>query len=170
MRYFIGIKIDEKSLDEILHIQKEVKKELIKRNVKFTEAKKENIHLTLKFIGEYKDEEKLKEIIKEINSNEITQEIKIDKISNFNGRVVFLNVVQQKPFEEIHREINRKLNSEDERFHAHITLFRIKNPRVFYENRIELKIKLKSICLYNSTLTSQGPRYEILYEKVLKEL
>ncbi len=167
MRYFIGIRIDEKDLNEIIKIQNEIKKELISRGIRFTEVKKENIHLTIKFIGEYEDEEKLKKIVKTLSTDKIPNKIEINKIDNFNGRIIFLNVAQQEAFKNMNNEINKKLNHRDEKFHAHITLFRIKHNRIFYNRDIELKIKLKSVCLFNSTLTSQGPIYEILYEKFL---
>ncbi|OGJ12770.1 2'-5' RNA ligase [Candidatus Pacearchaeota archaeon RBG_19FT_COMBO_34_9] len=170
MRCFIAIEIPEEIKKEIIKIQKQ----LPEFRGKFTE--KENLHLTLKFLGEI-DEEKLGEIrerLKEIKFGHF--ETEIDSIGIFDNRksnkyeqsiIVWLHM---KNCNELQKQIDSKLErlfEKEKRFMSHLTIARVKSVRdkkVFTERLYEINIpKMKfyvnSFSLKESILTAKGSVY-----------
>ncbi len=163
-RLFFGLKFDEKSVNKIIEIKKEIIKNLQKKEIKYKEVENENIHLTLKFIGNYHDIERLKKVLEILDTKEI-KNITSDEINNFHGKIIFLNIKEQKEIKLLNEQINKNLNTIESKFHAHITLFRLKQKHTLkkkLDNSISLKVK--SVCLYNSKLFPAGPKYEIIRE------
>ncbi|MBI5803592.1 RNA 2',3'-cyclic phosphodiesterase [Candidatus Pacearchaeota archaeon] len=167
MRAFIAIKFPEILKEEIKKIQEKLPKFLGKK----TEI--ENIHLTLKFLGEidFETSKKVVEILKVLKSRRFLAEI--DSIGVFSKdapRIVWLHI---KNAEGIQKEIDEKLSEifkREKRFMGHVTIARIKkveNKKRFLEELIKIKIKkikfeVNQFFLIKSELTSKGPRYEIV--------
>lgn len=167
MRTFISIEIPEEIKDEIIKIQKQ----LPEFHGKKTE--KENLHLTLKFLGEI-DESKIEQIqekLKEIKLRKFKSEI--DSIGVFSEKFVRIIWLHIKNCDELQREIDKKLLDlfePENRFMSHLTIARIKNikdKKRFLEELNKIKIqKIKfnvgSFYLMKSELYKKGPRYSLI--------
>ncbi len=143
-------------------------------------VKKENIHLTLKFLGNL-SEEKIKEIkdkLSEINFSGFKAEL--GKIGFFPSekyvRVVWVDLISEevkelkKIIDEILEEIG--INYDNRVFSSHITVARIKKMRdkeEFFKIIKELKIKKTSFKMNNFFLIKSELRREGAVYKSLKE-
>lgn len=144
-------------------------------------TKLENIHLTLKFIGEINEEVLLK-IEKKLDENFKNYrmfESKISKIgmfgSKYNPKIVWLGLENEEKFKELHSNIENILNKfkgNEQPFVPHITLGRIKyinDNKLFHQffddfkklNISEKTFKIEKFNIYESILTKNGPIYKI---------
>lgn len=146
----------------------------------------ENMHLTLKFIGET-EEEKIAPIARVLDTVVAGRKplaVAFDRMGGFpdlrNPRVVWVGLRGVEPAAEIASLLNRQLkplgfSPEKRPFAAHLTLGRIKfpidaAPLAAYAERLRLpadSIILDRIALVKSTLTPGGPIYETLEQKIL---
>ncbi len=162
MRIFIAIDIPENIKKEILRIQNS----LPKFNGKKTEY--ENLHLTLKFLGEIdgKEIEKIKQKLRKIKLNKF--EAEINSIGMFSDRIIWLGI---KNCDELQKEIDSSLSElfeKEDRFMGHLTIARIKEikeKKLFLNELKKLKIsQIKFIVnefnLKKSKLSKNGPIYE----------
>jgi 2'-5' RNA ligase len=167
MRIFIAIDLPEKIKDEIFNLGKKV------RGINGKYVERENLHITLKFIGDIQPDfvERIKEVLKNVKYTKFY--IRIEKFGMFNERVLWLGI--SKGFEDIinlHNLIDNELVKlkieRDYDFHPHITLYRIKG----INNRKDLEESLKYLEKYRSEdiivdkfyikqsiLRPQGPLY-----------
>ncbi len=133
-------------------------------------VKKENIHLTLLFIGYYPEEKiaELKEKLSEIEFNSF--ELKLNSLGTFNGRVIWLGAVKGKEkFKELSEKIQEKIGVKDNRISAHLTLARNKFLKLKEIKELISKINagfnetilVKSFELMESKLTPKGSIYFI---------
>jgi RNA 2',3'-cyclic 3'-phosphodiesterase len=166
VRAFISLDLPQEILEEIEKIQKKIKeKNLIEG--KFTE--KENIHLTLKFIGEI-SEEKILEIKNALSKIDYRKfKVKLGNLGFFSNRILWVELLGEDIF-NLQKEIDEKLKSKEERFMSHITIARIKkiinkseikNIKINYDKSSN---EIKSFSLKKSTLSPVGP----IYEEILK--
>jgi len=169
MRAFIAVDIPEDARKEIRKIQKE----LPEFRGKLTE--KENLHLTLKFLGEI-DESKageVKKILKEVKEKRFKAEV--DEIGFFSEEVIRIVWLHLSGCENLQKKIDEKLKnlfSKEKRFMSHLTIARVKSVKDKKEFLKKLgKIKIGKIAfevsefkLKKSTLTAEKPVYEDLME------
>ena len=184
MRVFISIDIDDK---EILYKIGKLGQEIKKLGALLKLVELQNIHMTLKFLGEV-DEKDLQLIYSAIN--EATKgfkkfNIKIKGLGAFpslsNPRVVWVGVSEGK--EELTSLANRvssKLKDlgfmgDTKPFTPHITIGRVKKYghllREFIRRNQNLEIGtflVKEIRVKKSKLTPSGPIYSTLYSKSLE--
>ena len=169
MRTFISIEIPEEVKKEIVKIQKS----LPEFQGKLTEE--ENLHLTLKFLGEVDEEqiEKIKEKLREIKFNKF--ETEVDSIGVFSENFIKIVWLHMTNCEELQKQIDEALENmfeKEDRFMSHLTIARVKNikdKKKFLEELKKMKIdKMKfsvsSFNLKNSILTKEKPVYEIIEE------
>ena len=71
MRLFIAIQLNDAMKDALVQIQDAMKRQGVKGN--FT--KRENLHLTLAFIGEYSDPEEVREIMEQVEFDAFVLEL-----------------------------------------------------------------------------------------------
>lgn len=171
-RTFIAIEFSDEVIKEVARAQ-----ELLS-GVKFTGklTELENLHLTLKFLGEIDDEkiEKVKERLREIKFGEM--KLKLGKMGAFsargNPRIVWIKV-EGKEIYELQKEIDTKLGDlfpAEERFMGHLTIARIgyvKDKKGFLEHLDGIHVKPVSfsvsvIKLKKSELKPMGPAYSDL--------
>ncbi len=164
--------------------------------IKWVEEK--NFHLTLRFFGDVSESflkklyNRTEKVVKEI---EIFK-LKIGELGFFpekaNPRVVWIGISYEtgsqiekllKLSEDLTRAFKRlKISEKKEKFHPHITLFRIKklgNPRDFQEYFAHLqkeaeKIKnytfyVREVTFFKSILLPKGPVYEVLQKFNFKD-
>ncbi|MEM1684249.1 MAG: RNA 2',3'-cyclic phosphodiesterase [Nanopusillaceae archaeon] len=166
MRVFIAIDLPEEIKNKIVSYYREIRGV----NGKFVE--KENLHITLKFIGELQPNivEKISEELKNIKFSKF--KIEIEGFGNFNNRVLWFGI--KKGINEIitlKREIDKALKKfgfYEEDFHPHITIFRIKQilSKSDYEHILEKfssinigEFVVEEFSLKQSILRREGPLY-----------
>lgn len=184
IRSFISIDIDDQSLlTKIIGVQESLSG--LGAYIKFVEP--ENIHMTLKFLGEISIVlvEKIKEVLGQIDFEPFVMRIEgLGAFPNIRRpRVIWLGVTEGAlKIVEIQRFLENRLvklgfRRERGEFIPHITIGRVKggNYERLRKRMIELKditigdFLVKSVRLKKSTLTSKGPIYETLYEKHASE-
>jgi 2'-5' RNA ligase len=185
MRTFIAINLTQEIRDYLAGIQGELKK--CRADVKWVQP--ENIHLTLKFLGERDEKkiEKIKEALEETAREKNCFSVRLYNIGAFpkidSPRVIWVGIDKgEKETKEIAYELEEKIAKigipkEDKPFSSHITIARIRSPadRASLVQELKRLSKLENkefsvttITLYKSTLTPKGPIYEVLKEASLK--
>lgn len=178
MRTFIALDLPREIIKEISGIQKILKKQrLLTGN--FTEP--ENLHLTLKFLGEVEDD-KISEIKKRLSEIKLDSfDIEVGEVGVFTKQFVKIIWIKLngKGIFDLQKEIDEKLSDlfeKEERFMSHITIARVKHVSskkelLDYLKSIKPK-KLKFYCdkfyLKKSELKANGPEYEGIAEYSLK--
>ena len=178
-RAFICVDFPEEVIVEVARIEELLNKK--KFIGKVTEL--ENLHLTLKFLGEM-EENKLS-LLKERLSNIKNQKFNLTLLPMGifpdvnNPRIMWVGIKKEEKLFELQRKIDEStidLSNESMSFAAHLTLGRIKlikNKKEFLKQFEEIKIedlnfKIKKFALFKSKTMREGPRYEILEEYSLE--
>ncbi|MCM8795890.1 MAG: RNA 2',3'-cyclic phosphodiesterase [Candidatus Omnitrophica bacterium] len=188
MRTFIAIELPKEIKETLGLLQEELKKS--GADVKWVSPS--NIHLTLKFLGEIdaKKLNKLNEILENVALKQSPFSLGIKGIGVFpnlnSPRVIWVGVEkgdeETKRIAAILEEEIAKIGIPKERrpYSTHITLGRLRSgvnrmkllEQLNYlkdkSEKINLEFTVKKITLLKSTLTPQGPIYEILKEANLK--
>ncbi len=187
MRTFIAIVLTREIRDCLAGIQEQLKK--CRADVRWVQP--ENIHLTLKFLGERDEKkiEKIKEVIEEIAREKVCFSVRLCNIGAFpkveSPRIIWAGIDEgERETQDLAYELEEKIAKigipkEDKPFSSHITIARLKSP----SNRECLVQELKKlpkiqdkkfpvtkITLFKSTLTTKGPIYEVLKEADLKTI
>jgi len=172
MRIFIGINLSKEIKEDIYE-----KIKIFKENFRSLRwVKKENLHITLKFIGDFQEEiENLIEILEEIDFAPFKVEISdFDFFPNKKiPRVFYLGVRDEKEnILKLYKNIENKLRKigikkDKRRFIPHITIARKKNKdRVFIneaiikENFLRREIFIDNFTLFESILGRDGAVYK----------
>ncbi|MBN1870704.1 MAG: RNA 2',3'-cyclic phosphodiesterase [Candidatus Omnitrophica bacterium] len=184
IRTFIAIPLNTEIQQAISRVQERLKK----HDCSIKWVKPENIHLTLKFLGDVELEkidtikQKLESLFKGIGpvKLEMTQ---LDAFPSINHpKILWIGLKDDE--QKISRQVSvledelGKLGfkKEERPFSPHVTIGRIRSPRNIqalseamseYSFPAGLKQVIDCIILYKSTLTSQGPIYESLHETKL---
>jgi 2'-5' RNA ligase len=164
---------------EAINCIKDIQKLIGKQNLftgKFTEP--ENLHLTLKFLGEI-DEDKIVEVKKRLG--EITFngfEAELGEVGVFSKKFIKIIWIKLEGCSRLQKQVDKALDGlfdPEFRFMSHITIARVK--RVFdrkglveYLKNIKVKkvrFKVDSFFLKKSELAPEGPVYEDLEEYIL---
>ena len=188
MRVFIAIDIDDKIRKAIADLQKQIasKVDVKKGDVKWVEPN--NIHLTLKFLGEISDEqlEEVSEIVKTVASAHNKFTLDIESVGSFGGRsakIVWVGagkgtdalLALQKDLDDLLAQSGYP--KEEREFSAHLTLCRVNHPiaglkmgeAIAEFSHLKLgSIAADALCVYQSQLTPAGPNYTLLGEFKLR--
>jgi len=182
IRTFIAIDIvDDGILDKIISVQRD----LSSCNARLKLVKRENIHLTLRFLGEItplllEDVQKIVEKI-EYNSFKIALSGLGAFPSQMNPRVIWIGLSEgiehvENIFKYLEGELRKiGFKPDPKGFSPHITIARVKYgdkaclAKIIRKNMNTFfgEMQVTSINLKKSTLTSTGPIYETLYSKKL---
>lgn len=179
MRLFIAVDIPEEVKKELLKIQEE-----IKRLGKLNLIPKENIHITLKFLGEAKNSEEITNILETLEFEKfllISNKIGFFPNENYIS-VMWLGFKEDEKLIELQKQIDEALSSHFKKgkdFVTHATIARVKH--ILFENKEKLvslknrelksfKFEISSFKLMKSTPTPQGPVYETIKEFKAKGL
>lgn len=179
VRCFIALDFDEKIVQETARIQEVLGS--WKFLGKMTEL--ENLHLTLKFLGEI-DESKLEEVRKDLREiKEKSFEGKLDHAGLFNvlgnPKIVWIKLNGKGIF-DLQKKIDEVLEKnfkKEERFMGHLTIARVKYVsdksgfRKYVENIgvKDIPFKINSFKLMKSELKPIGPVYSVIEEYKLRE-
>ena len=188
MRTFIAIELPKQIKEQLAELEEQLKE--TSADVKWVQP--ENIHLTLKFLGEIDEEktQKITGIMTAVAKDNPAFTINISSLGAFPKieypRVIWVGVDKgDKETKEIAHNLEEKIEKlgipkEERAFSSHITLGRVRSPT----NRGGLVQKLREltaavteksmefpvagITLFKSTLQPAGPIYEALKTASLK--
>ncbi len=181
-----------------INLPEDIKKKLIDYQSKWLElpirwTKKENIHITLIFLGYLSDEELLEvlKITKEVASRHEAFSINLKKIiygppKKIPPRMIWLEGEKSNKLGKLQSDLEKSLSSssikdletEERAYTAHITLGRIRTwefrqiepeERPEVSEEISLVLPVDSIEVMESQLKKGGPEYTILESFKLKE-
>lgn len=176
MRLFIAFDISQEAKEELEKLQDDIKKSS-ENDAKLSLVK--DFHLTLKFLGEVDGDkvEEIKDRLNHVKSGRFTAEL--DGMGVFPSedhiRVAWMGIGPKEKITLLQQQIEESLKGmfpKDERFHPHLTLARVKfvkDKKAFIESIKRLKpekisFEVNSFSLIKSTLTKEGPVYEVLGE------
>jgi 2'-5' RNA ligase len=182
MRVFIAIDIDEQIREALRDLQQQLqsKVDIRKSDVKWVNP--DNMHLTLKFLGETKDEQvpEVCNIVKDVVSRYKNFELDVETVGHFGGRsarVLWVGCGQNcEELLRLQEDIERQLASagwpeEKRRFTGHLTLCRIRNPKAgmklaqltqaYKDFKIGI-VPADAVSVYQSQLRPTGPVYTVL--------
>lgn len=160
MRCFISIDIPENIKEEIKKIQEQLPD--------FTGKKieSENLHLTLKFLGEINDD-KLEEIKKRLVNIKFKKfEAEINSIGVFSEKIIRIVWMHLTNCDGLQKEIDKSLKGifeSEQRFMSHLTIARvknIKNKKEFLEKLDKVKIPKIKFAVDNFKLKSSALKKE----------
>jgi len=177
MRTFVSIELPEKVRKEIFRVSKRIRDSGL---VSGTFVSKDNIHLTLRFLGEL-TEEQISKIRKSFSDFVLPKfEAHTGEIGFFPSekyvKVIWIDFVSDE-LSMLKGIVENKLqglgiNKETREFNAHITFARIrqvKDKEKFLKlvediGMKKMNIPVEKISLIKSELTKNGPKYKLLDE------
>jgi len=182
MRCFIAIDIDKGIQAELGDLQQDLANRLDVRRSDVKWVRPEAMHLTLKFLGEIKDPEVVDvcEIVKTVCARHKAFDLAIRNVGYFGGqsaRVLWVGSGLDCPaLLQLQEDIEEQLAQagwprEGRKFSGHLTLCRVRNTRAGYKlahmteqyKDVDLgTMRCDSVCVYQSTLTAEGPIYTLL--------
>jgi 2'-5' RNA ligase len=186
MRCFIAIEIDEEIRGQIGRFEEELRRKtgLDRPKVKWVEPS--NIHLTLKFLGQVRDQA-IREVcglVEEVVAEHESFEVEVSGLGVFGrpARVLWVGTGASEGLLSVQKDIEERFcragfGSDDKKFSGHLTLCRVKNPgagrqleAVIGEYRALRfgSFRVDSICVYKSELTSAGPVYTLISRSMLR--
>ncbi len=174
MRTFISIDFPDEVVKEVARIQSILSKK--KFVGKMTEL--ENLHLTLKFLGEVDEEmiNEVKKLLDKIDLKEMT--LSLGSVGTFNydsnPKIVWVKILGEEVW-RLQKQIDSVLSAlfkPEERFMSHLTISRIKHvkdkkeflERVKSIHPKSMGFKINSFKLKLSELKPNGPVYTTLKE------
>jgi 2'-5' RNA ligase len=182
MRCFIAIDIDEKIRSALGDLQQQLQNGVDVKKGDVNWVNPDNIHLTLKFLGEIKDEKvaEICNIVKDVADRHKSFELDIESVGHFGGRspkVLWVGTGKgAENLLELQEDIEESLASagwpeETREFAGHLTLCRIRHPAAgaklaqVSEDYKDFKLgtmPADSVSVYQSELKPSGPVYTLL--------
>lgn len=138
-------------------------------------VRKENLHITLNFLGNI-TENHLKEITEKINSIRFQNfVVELKGIGEFSNRAIWIGINDpDKKIGQISKQINNALGTNEDNFHAHITIARNKHMEKteikqlvdsLNKKKFSEKLEVKSFDIMESKLGKTGPVYSKIFQK-----
>ncbi len=182
MRVFIAIDVGEEIRAALSDLQQQLQSsvDIKKSDVKWVNPK--NIHLTLKFLGEIKDEKVVDicGITEDVACGHKSFELDIESVDYFGGkaaRVLWVGTgARNDSLLQLQKDLEERLAlagwpKDSREFSGHLTLCRIRNPKAGvklaqvtqdYRDFKLGSISADSVLVYQSQLTPTGPVYTLL--------
>ncbi len=161
MRLFIAINFDENMTDALIEMQDD----LMRFGVNGNFTREENLHMTLVFIGESEEPEKIEEIMQSVPLRSFT--IKISGMRRFKD-MVFADVEDNPDLNDYVKRLRRALSDNDidfdkKKFVPHITLVRrasgAKDAPMYLDESASGKMRVYGISLMKSEQSKHGMVY-----------
>ena len=191
MRTFIAVDFPQNMLTKINEITTYFKKETPTNALKWVQT--DNLHLTLKFIGEIKESKvgQVKETLTNALQGQNAFNIQVGCLGMYpnknNPRVIWLGIINEKPLIHIAKNLDQALTTLDikpERraFSPHLTIARVRKNtdkatamligKTLSQFRVEPlgDVTVDQVNLYQSKLTPSGPIYTILHTVCLNQV
>ncbi len=182
MRCFIAIDIDDHIRKGLSNLQDELRKKVDIRKGDVKWVRPEITHLTLKFLGEIKDEQVVEvcNVTKDIASRHRKFELDVESVGHFGGRsarVLWIGTGRGSDnLLQLQEDLEQQLDlagwpKEGRKFAAHLTLCRIRNSKAGirlaqisgqYQDYKLGTMPAHEVSVYQSELTPEGPIYTTL--------
>ena len=161
MRLFIAIQLSEKMRKALVSCLHDLKKQGVEGNY----VPAQNLHLTLAFIGEYRDPEQVKRILASVPLPAFR--LALSEKGNF-GNILWAGVKGNQKLKTYVRDLRAALKNagipfEDDRFTPHITLIRKVSARSPYQVHLpkaEMEVKRASL------MKSETKNGQVTYREV----
>jgi 2'-5' RNA ligase len=190
MRVFIAVDISEQVRNAVGRLQEKLRRLVHCDNKSVKWVRPESMHLTMKFLGEIKDDDIVDvcKAVEEVAALHNKFELNVGQVGYFGGksaRVLWVGTEQgAERLNELAEKIDEKMYEigypkETRRFTGHLTLCRIKNGRVGYElaravDELEPFAAgvsgIEAVTVYQSQLERAGAVYTALARYELKQL
>ena len=165
MRLFIAIEFDRKIINSLKQVQGSLKA----CGLRGRYTREENLHLTLAFIGEYDDPDKVLRVMKEVPFEGFPLEV--DGMGRF-GNIYWAGLKENPNLSSYVKALRDKLRDSDipfdkKKFSPHITLVRdgvFEKKGRLPEWMPEMKMKVKTVSLVKSEFTKSGMKYTVIGE------
>jgi len=186
MRCFIAIEIDEEIRGQISRFEEELRRKTGFDRAKVKWVEPSNIHLTLKFLGEVRDQVigEVCGLVERIAAEHENFEFEVSGLGVFGrpARVLWVGTGENEGLLSLHKDIEERFcrggfGSDDKKFSGHLTLCRVKHPAAgrkleavigeYRDFRFGI-VKADSVCVYKSELTSAGPVYTLISRSMLR--
>ncbi len=183
-RIFIAIKLypDEYFLEVLTQLRQDLENEKIRW------VNKENLHLTLRFIGDCENEkiDLITNILQAIAENRKDFQLTVEGLGVFRSlsypKVLWAGIKESEDLLNLKVEMDESLNEigfdfTSESFSPHLTLGRMKRIKdrqllkteiQAFKNEVLLNQQVESVILFESILSREGPRYKPLQESFFK--
>ncbi|SEM12832.1 2'-5' RNA ligase [Butyrivibrio sp. ob235] len=161
MRLFIAIVLDENMTDALTEMQDD----LMREGIRGSYTRPENLHITLAFLGENDEPEKVIEVMRDVPLKSFS--IKASGTRRFKD-MVFANIEESQELHDYVKRLRKALSDEDieydrKKFIPHITLVRRatgnKDFPGQYEITTEESMRVKGISLMKSERGKHGMVY-----------
>jgi 2'-5' RNA ligase len=182
MRCFIAIDIDEEIRSALNDLQRQLRDGIDEKKGDINWVNPNNIHLTLKFLGEIKDEKvaEVCNIVKAVADRHKSFELDIESVGHFGGRspkVLWVGTGKGgENLLKLQEDIEKSLAlagwpEETREFSGHLTLCRIRHPAAgiklarVSDDYKDFKLgtmSADSVSVYQSELKPTGPIYTVL--------
>ncbi len=167
LRCFVALDLPEAFGEEAVRAQERLRRQDLFQG-KFTAP--QNIHLTLKFLGEITHDQAdgVRDALRDLKEN--TRKVRLEGAGMFAPRIIWLKLAGANTLQKrVDASLSNWFASEP-RFMGHITIARVKtarNPRGLADTVRELEIapisgQAISFSLRRSILNPEGPKYEML--------
>ncbi|MCD6392578.1 MAG: RNA 2',3'-cyclic phosphodiesterase [Planctomycetes bacterium] len=186
MRCFIAIDIDEAARSRIEELAEQLQQEaqLGKSGIKWVAT--ENIHLTLKFLGEVRDAEiaEVCRIVADTAGDHERFAVEAANVGSFGRppRVVWVGINDSGDLAKLQKDLDGRLAdagwpTDQKQFHGHLTLCRVKNTHAgkvlgdVLRRREPVSVGtifVDSLCVYSSDLTPAGAVYALVSRSSMK--
>ena len=161
MRLFIAINFDENMTDALIEMQDD----LIRWGVNGNFTREENLHMTLVFIGESDEPEKIEEIMRDVPLRSFT--LQLSGMRRFKD-MIFANIEDNPDLNDYVKRLRHALADNDidfdkKKFVSHITLVRrasgAKDIPMGYDGTMPEKMRVNGISLMKSEQGRRGMVY-----------
>ncbi len=166
MRLFVAIDLPPELQERIRELEEGL-------GSSFRKMDPADIHLTIKFLGEVRDEklDKVKAALSSVRMSEV--KLESTKLGSF-PHVLWLGVKLNSELAQLQQEVQRAVRpfamNDPRAFKPHLTIARFERLsgedeallKGLLKERVEERWKACSFTLYQSMLTAAGPRYEAL--------
>jgi len=182
MRVFIAIDTDEVIKRDLADLQTRLQAEADVKKGDLKWVNPNNMHLTLKFLGEIKDEQAFDvcNVVKGVASQHQRFDIDVETVGCFGGRsakVLWVGAGRNcDQLLELQQDLEEQLAQagwpeENREFAAHLTLCRVRDPKAGFK-LAQLTVQYKefklgtfaadAVMVYQSRRTPRGPVYTVL--------
>ena len=161
MRLFIAIKLSDEMKKALINCMHDLKKQGVEGNY----VPAQNLHMTLAFIGEYDDPEKVKKVIKKVPMPEFR--LNLSEKGNF-GNILWAGVKGNQKLKAYVKELRSALDEEGipydrGSFVPHITLIRkvsAKKPYQVHLGKAVMTVK------HASLMKSEQKKGKVIYQEL----
>ena len=166
MRLFIAIQFSNSIITSLKQIQSSLKK----CGLKGRYSSEENLHLTLAFIGEYDDPDKVLDVMSGVDFEEFP--LSISGVGNF-GDLYWVGVDESPYLTAYVKRLRHALSEsgipfDKKKFRPHVTLVRkgtFERAKVRFPEKLpEMKMTVRNVALVKSELNKNGSIYTVLGE------